>query len=159
MAVTIIKKETTEQKNVTHSVKDALMHDLQAMVPDLVFALDKVALSKANLKVLNANLKKLETPFQEHVAALDMEPEQTLVVDSDETSSSIEVGKIPKKRTVEDNVAIFKLLNGIQPDLAFELMAFKLTDLDKYLNPNQLELVLNTTYVGKRPLKALDKNG
>ncbi|NOQ30165.1 MAG: hypothetical protein GQ570_03485 [Helicobacteraceae bacterium] len=148
MSVTMTKKKVVASKSQT--IKDTLFEDLQGMVPELVKATTKVNGITAKLKIAKQDQAKATKPFLAHIEAMELDPDDKLLVNGED--DDIAVSSVPHSRQVIDNKAIFDLLESIQPNLAYELLSFKLTDIDKYLNPVQQDQVLEQTHKGARKL-------
>lgn len=149
MAVKFIKK-TQKTASVAQTSNDALMKDLEGLAHPIVLATAVLDGLKAKVKQATQNLTKVQKPFIAHLDAMDLEPKETLLVNDKESDKALKVSGLTESRTITDNALVYDYLEEIQKGLALKLMTFRLGDLDKYLNPAQLEKVTESSYGGNR---------
>jgi hypothetical protein len=159
MAVTFVSKTKAQvepgQQKKTSYVQDVLMNDLKLMAPELAEKRWVVDEYTSKLKIAKQDYDVVETRFLEHVEGLSLSPTAKLLVEAE--GVDVLIGGKGKERKVSSTHDVFALLEMIKPGLAFELMNFKLTDLDKYLTPDQLNEVLEIEFGKKRSIKVLKK--
>lgn len=148
MAIKVVQKEASPQELVT---TEALFGLPAKTVGDLYFAKQELAVAKKTVASITERVGELESDVALAATKMGLGEESTLKVSFEEYT--LDIGAEAKKRTIEDNKGLFDALEAIQPGLAYELMAFKLTDLDKYLSGIEQEKFVTTTHTGKRNFK------
>jgi len=130
-------------KATSKVTEKTLLTTLKAQVDPLAIQSDKVKKAQAAAKKQADILAELKTPFVELVGELGLKDSETKTIKGEKRVAK--VGKMGTARKVKDTQRLVKFLNDIEPNLALELMSFKLGDLDKYLTPEQLDRVLTLT--------------
>ncbi len=151
MAVKFVEKPkaaTKAKAKAKAGSHDATMEEIKAMVDELG-ALDDF------LKSISTKIKRHEELNKTIAAKGDeiLKPEETLVVAGEKYA--VELGAKGNETKLKDGELTFieSLLNDIEPGLFLKLAKVGITDLRKYLTPQQMKLVSDTKRTKKRTVK------
>jgi hypothetical protein len=151
MGVTIVKKETTKAQS---KAKLSTQEDLAQRVDLAGKAHDEVEAIKMQLRDAETKLKDAKDALKPEIQGL--EGPQTLILHGN--TCTLEVGAEGNTRAVQDKQALIKFLNKVKPGLFEQLAAVKMTDIDKYLNPEQQDACVGKKGNGRRNWKFAFKN-
>ena len=158
MSVTIIKKQV-EQSTLVTDFEEEQEDLVVGLSDDVDVAADlsyKMAELNGQVKELGKKYKKAIGPLLENLLELES-PAQDESFTTDTHMNVVEVSAESTVRTVDGNKQVFALLEKLQSGLAFDLMHFNLSDMDKYLTPKQLEKLVSKDYSGRRAIKFYPK--
>lgn len=140
--------KTSKKANSHEAVKEELQ--IQA---DIVGSLQKEKeLAAVIAKTATAAYNKAAIQVQELYGKIAETADDTLIVKGD--LYVIEIGKEGTAREIVSADLAYEALDEVKAGLACQLMQFKLSDLDKYLTPEQMTELIDTVRTGKRTVKS-----
>lgn len=156
MTVKIVQKKKKVSK-LKQKQQVSALGILENMVDPLADLNSVYETLNGKAKVAKLALQSGEMEFYVKFGELGKLPKDKAVVEGG--SNQILVSSESTAREVVDKITLFEILEDIKEGLAFELMRFTLGDLDKYMTPEQVALVVDSNYTGKRKLKYIVKKG
>lgn len=108
---------------------------------------------KAELNAILEQAKPLQAELAEVEAKLLAEADDVMEPSEKQVVNGVEIGAKGKQVSVTDNIKVAELLTKQSPTLFFELAKPGLTELRKYLTPDELKQCTKTEHSRKRVIK------
>jgi hypothetical protein len=156
MAVTILKKEVTkpEPESVQEEVLDeaSLEEQIVAKLDSLGDLYLKLAPLKAKTSKLTKEYKPLFEAIQDFID-IDALPDEEVSLTTEKYAAAF--GQHGNASMVAAPGKAFKMLEAVEKGLGQKLMSFKVTDLNKYLTPEQVGKCVTTERTKARTVKII----
>ena len=156
MAVTILKKKVTkpEPEPVQEEATDeaTLEEQIVKKLDQLGDLYVQLAPIKTKTKKITDKYKPLFEAVQDFVD-IDAAPDDEITLKTDKYAAAF--GQHGNASSVSAPGKAFKMLEGVEKGLGQKLMTFKVTDLNKYLTPEQVQKCVKTERSKARTVKII----
>lgn len=158
MAITILKKQVTSPEPKA-AVKEAQDEDVVSLEEQIVAKLNSLGDLFLQLAPLKTKTKKLTDQYKPLFEAvqdfvdLDAAPDDEITLKTEKYAAAF--GQHGNMSSVSAPGKAFKLLEAVEKGLGQKLMTFKVTDLNKYLTPEQAASVITTERSKSRTIKII----
>ena len=156
MAVTILKKEVSKPEPETVETEaqdtDSLEEQIAKKLNDLGDLYLKLAPLKVKTKKITDQYKPLFEAVQDFID-VDSDPDEEVTLKTDKYAAAF--GQHGNASKCSAPGKAFKMLEAVEKGLGQKLMTFGITDLKKYLTPEQVLKVVTTERSKARTVKII----
>ncbi|WAS28540.1 hypothetical protein [Vibrio phage LV6] len=147
-AATVKKTPVTPTVDAGNVDVQALKTKLKPLAKELLAAKSAADTAKKAHAKLDTAQKAVATKILKAVAESGVDDSLVLEVTKEDADLRVSAGATT--RTINNMRDVFKQLEKVDKDLPWQLMKFTLTDIDKYLPPKTIEMLVTEAQTSKR---------